>query len=162
PKPQKAAEIEAPQPAGERHEPPPKAEAPRPAPSRPTARKAREWMGRTLGAEFADTPGDLGLGRVEDRVAASPLARRVADELGVPLKQARGSGPGGRIQKPDVEEAAKRGPAAPGAAPTREDVVLRASPMRKTIAKRLLQSHQDLPTFFLTANFDMQGFVDLR
>jgi pyruvate dehydrogenase E2 component (dihydrolipoamide acetyltransferase) len=94
------------------------------------------------------------------RVAASPLARAIAADLGVELGRVAGSGPGGRVVRADVEAAAKA-PAASTAA-VRADEVKRNSPMRKTIAKRLLESHQDIPTFFLTATFDMQGFVDLR
>jgi pyruvate dehydrogenase E2 component (dihydrolipoamide acetyltransferase) len=85
----------------------------------------------------------------------------MAADKGVDLAKLTGSGPGGRVVAADIEAAA----AAPKAAPApagRPDEVVRNSPMRKTIARRLLESHQDIPTFFLTATFDMAGFVALR
>ena len=96
------------------------------------------------------------------RVIASPLARSVAKELGVSLKRVTGSGPGGRIVKDDVEEAAKRPAAVAAISESRSDTVIKNKQMRRTIAKRLLASSQEIPVFYLTASFDMQGFVDLR
>jgi pyruvate dehydrogenase E2 component (dihydrolipoamide acetyltransferase) len=142
---------------------------PAPTPSAPVARttpttppKKREWMGQKLSTLFLDPPGDIQAAKTERRVAASPLAKAVAKELGVNLKVIQGTGISGRIVAEDVERAAKSGGARGGAGPVPADQVLKNTPMRKTIAKRLLQSHQDIPTFFLTSEFDMQGFVDLR
>ena len=145
----------------------PKAEekaAPAPAPkrSRPKADVARTWRGKKLPAAFADPPGDIGAATTAERVLASPLAKKIAADKGVDLARVQGSGPGGRIVKDDVIEAANKPAAAAAAGPSREDEVVRNSPMRKTIAKRLLESHQDIPTFFLTVSLDMQGFVDIR
>ena len=133
--------------------------APPPTPVRGTVE--RSWEGRTIHTLFMDPPGDIQFGGTGsgDRVAASPLARKVAADLGVNLSRIQGTGPGGRITRADVEQA-PRGPAAIGVA--RQDEAIRNSPMRKTIARRMLESHQQIPTFFLTATFDMQGFVDLR
>jgi pyruvate dehydrogenase E2 component (dihydrolipoamide acetyltransferase) len=119
----------------------------------------RQWMGKTLTKNFMDPPGDIQAAPSSERAKASPLARKIAADRGVDLHRLDGSGPGGRILKADVENAPK---GRSTAAATRSDEVVRNSPMRKTIAKRLLQSHQDIPVFFLTATFDMQGFVDLR
>jgi len=142
-----------------------KAEAPK-APSRPERKVEihREWQGRRLASVFMDPPGDIGAANTPDRIAASPLARKIADDKGVDLRRVEGTGPGGRIVKDDVLTAAARGTAAPSGAPaaSRPDETVRNSPMRKTIARRLLESHQDIPTFFLTVELDMQGFVDLR
>ena len=118
----------------------------------------RTWMGRTTHENFMDPPGDIRIAAAPGRVAASPLARKVAADLGVDLQRLQGSGPGGRIVKTDVEKAPRGG----GGMAARPDETVRNSPMRKTIARRLLESHQEIPTFFLTATFDMQGFVDLR
>ena len=84
----------------------------------------------------------------EERVLASPLARAIAREKGLDLSGVRGSGPSGRIIKRDVETLA------PGAAagPDHEDVV--PSPMRKTIARRLVESKQKAPHFYLTVECD--------
>ncbi|MEM6930958.1 MAG: dihydrolipoamide acetyltransferase family protein, partial [Myxococcota bacterium] len=46
--------------------------------------------------------------------------------------------------------------------PVLQEQVIRNAPIRKTIAKRLLESHTQIPTFFLTVSFDMQGFVEMR
>lgn len=119
----------------------------------------RSWDGKPIGRNFQEPPGDLRLAPSTPRPKASPLARKVASEKGVDLARVQGTGPGGRIVKADVESAPV---GAPASASVREDQVVRNSPMRKTIAKRLLQSHTDIPVFFLTATFDMQGFVDLR
>ncbi len=122
----------------------------------------RRWQARSIHNDFYDPPGDIRFGVTSagsPRVAASPLARKVAADLGVDLARVQGTGPGGRIVRADVESAPREGTASVA---TRADERKRNSPMRKTIAKRLLQSHQDIPTFFLTATFDMAAFVELR
>jgi len=144
------------------------APAPAPTPSTPTVsgKVERTWMGKPIHADFFEPPGDIRFGGGSAaakgsgaKVKASPLARKVAEERGVDLGRVQGSGPGGRIVRADVESAPVGGGVA---AATRSDETVKNSPMRKTIAKRLLASHQDIPTFFLTTSFDMQGFVDLR
>ncbi|TNE91827.1 MAG: 2-oxo acid dehydrogenase subunit E2, partial [Deltaproteobacteria bacterium] len=141
--------------------PAPKPAAPAPPPAeRPSL--DRTWHGKVLGPEFQDPLGDIGYGRVQRRIIASPLARAVAADKGVDLRHVTGTGPSGRITRDDVENA-KSAPASGGTGLVRRDTeVKRNSPMRKTIARRLLESHQDIPTFFLTANFDMAGFVAWR
>jgi pyruvate dehydrogenase E2 component (dihydrolipoamide acetyltransferase) len=125
----------------------------------------REWMGRKLRPEFADPPGDLRVGlngSTGPRVSATPLARKVAELQGVDLRRVQGTGPGGRIVRADVEAAgAAPAPAAPTPA-GRPDTTVKITQMRRTIAKRLLASHQDIPTFFLTITLDVSGFVALR
>lgn len=112
------------------------------------------------------------------RVKVSPLARRMAEDAGVDIARIEGSGPGGRVVKNDVqavidaggpepEEAAETPDraAAPTAAlrPARlEDERIEASQMRKTIAKRLVQSIGPVPHFFLTTEIDMGRALDLR
>ncbi len=160
------------EPAKEEAPAPAKAEAPKAAPkaaskpARPAPKVGsieREWMGKKLSANFADPAGDIGAALGSDAdIKASPLARKLADELGVSLKRVKGSGPRGRIVKADVEEASKKPQTTVVGFEAPEDELKKASQMRKTIARRLLQSHQDIPTFFLTATFDMSGFVALR
>jgi pyruvate dehydrogenase E2 component (dihydrolipoamide acetyltransferase) len=109
----------------------------------------------------------------DGRVKASPLARRLAAEAGVALDGIRGSGPGGRVVKRDIEEAVQAAPAAkpaeagaPSPAPAvtadarHRDVPL--SQMRKTIARRLTQSIGPVPHFFLTVEVDMREAMRLR
>jgi pyruvate dehydrogenase E2 component (dihydrolipoyllysine-residue acetyltransferase) len=100
------------------------------------------------------------------RVKASPLARRLAEDLGVDLARVEGSGPGGRIVKRDIEAAkvsAAAAPAAPAWTPDAneyEDVPV--SQLRKTIARRLVESIGPVPHFFLTVDVDMTRVVDAR
>ncbi len=97
---------------------------------------------------------------------SSPLARRLARENGLDLGIIHGSGPAGRIIKRDVDAALAGGGArAAGAvAPAREgdyeDVAL--SQIRKTIAKRLAESIGPIPTFYLTAEFDLERVAEMR
>jgi pyruvate dehydrogenase E2 component (dihydrolipoamide acetyltransferase) len=95
------------------------------------------------------------------------LARRLAVDLGVDLARVEGSGPGGRVVKRDVEAARERGLAGAAAgtvgAPDEaeyEDVPV--SQLRKTIAKRLVESIGPVPHFFLTVDVDMGRVVEAR
>jgi len=127
-------------------------------------------------------PRDAGADGEDGRIKASPVARRLAREEGVELSALEGSGPGGRIIKRDVEDAVKAGPAekaaeqpavAPSAAPAAATVAARPgdgpdsekvplSQMRKTIAKRLVESIGPVPHFFLTIDVDMSRAVEAR
>ncbi len=90
------------------------------------------------------------------RVKASPLARRMAQDRGVDLAIVSGSGPGGRIIKRDLEGAA----ALPLTGEAFRDVPL--TQIRKTIARRLVQSLAPIPHFFLTSEIDMERAWDAR
>lgn len=101
------------------------------------------------------------------RLRASPLARRLADEAGLALSAVEGSGPGGRIVKRDVQAALEEGPVAPAApatvgptGPGYEDIAL--TQIRKTIARRLVESIGPVPHFFLTVDVDMAAAVAAR
>ena len=97
------------------------------------------------------------------RPRSSPLARRLASERGVDLGAVSGSGPGGRIVKRDIEQA-RTTPQPVAQRPARvgdyQDIPL--TQMRKTIAKRLGESIGPIPTFYLTAEFDMTRVAELR
>ncbi len=100
------------------------------------------------------------------RVLASPLARRLAQEMGVDLTRVAGSGPGGRVIRQDVEQAAVAGPAparrptlVPGGPEYRDEPL---SSMRKVIAARLVQSKAPVPHFYLTIAADMRQAKALR
>ncbi len=101
-----------------------------------------------------------------DRVKASPLARRMADDEGLSLSQLEGSGPSGRIVKADIERAVEERaarPAAAAAGPARlEEERMELTQMRKAIAKRLTQSLGPVPHFFLTVEIDMERALALR
>lgn len=104
------------------------------------------------------------------RIKASPLARRLAEEAGLDLAQIQGSGPGGRITKRDIEEAAsvrEAAPAAPAApayeAPVAAEVEeIPVTQMRKTIARRLATSIGPVPTFYLTVEVEMDRMLAIR
>jgi pyruvate dehydrogenase E2 component (dihydrolipoamide acetyltransferase) len=120
------------------------------------------------------------------RVKASPLARRIAEEQGLDLRGIQGSGPEGRIVLRDLDRARPAAPPsllapAPGAAPAARPaakaapgpvgpVVPAGAPytdvpltqMRKTIARRLVQSIGPVPTFYLTTEADMERVWEAR
>jgi len=100
------------------------------------------------------------------RVKASPLARRLAEDMGVDLQLVEGSGPGGRVVKRDVEAAKASGVTAPAVSawtPNEAEYVdVPTSQMRKTIAKRLVQSIGPVPTFYLTVDVDMGRVMEAR
>src|SRR5579885_2420343 len=110
------------------------------------------------------------------RIFISPLARRFAEEHNVDYRQVRGTGPNGRIIKLDIEAALKQAPAAiaPEAAPlpvaealpagvaTGEFVEIPLTAMRRTIAKRLTQSMQSAPHFYVTSVIDTGKLGELR
>ena len=100
---------------------------------------------------------------------ASPLARRLAGDTGVDLGAVHGSGPGGRIVKRDIEAAMAAGPVATptarAGAPARTGAGFRDAPLtqiRKTIARRLSESIGPIPTFYLTAEFDLTRAAEMR
>jgi pyruvate dehydrogenase E2 component (dihydrolipoamide acetyltransferase) len=125
-------------------------------------------------AVAAATPSSSASG---NRVFASPLARRIAKQKGVDLASVQGSGPHGRVVLKDVENAK------PGAAPAAksaampagmsDDVVLKLfeagsydlvphDGMRKTIARRLTESKQTVPHFYVTVDVSLENLLPLR
>ena len=149
------AEASAPASAAVEHEPEATAPAPEPLPPVAPAREAG------------------------DRIKASPLARRMAAQAGLDLAAISGSGPNGRIVKADIETAmatdgAASAPVAPTIAktPRPAPAAARASregateiphtPMRKGIAKRLLQSKQTVPHFYLTLDCTLDKLLSSR
>ncbi len=106
----------------------------------------------------------------DDRVKASPLARKMAEEQGLDLGKIKGSGPEGRIVKLDIV-AAESAPAKATKAPATktpamvasvEDEDIRISQMRKTIARRLAESKFTSPHFYETIDIDMKHSVAAR
>ncbi len=104
-------------------------------------------------------------------VRSSPLARRLASERGLDLHSVQGSGPNGRIIKRDIEAAAAAGAAAPraAAAPSAPAIPREGdfhdeplTSIRKTIARRLGESIGPIPTFYLTAEFDLTRVMEMR
>jgi pyruvate dehydrogenase E2 component (dihydrolipoamide acetyltransferase) len=141
-----------------------------------------ETQAGTATKERAPSNGDGG------RVKASPVARRMARELGVELARLEGSGPGGRIVKADVQAAAETGAAAPGdgapageaqAAPARpqerapepqrgeagakgEAQIQELTRLQQTVSRRMAESKATAPDFSIALTVDMTKAVELR
>ncbi len=100
------------------------------------------------------------------RLRASPVARRLAREAGLRLEAVAGSGPRGRIVKRDIEAALAAGAATARAPmpdlPGEDFVDVPLTQIRKTIARRLVESLGPVPHFFLTADVDMARATELR
>jgi len=124
-----------------------------------------------------------------ERIDASPLARRMAEEAGIDIARVRGTGPGGRVVKRDIETfieqhrtlAQERSPAptpatagrgggppsgpaapAPSLAAATEYEEHELGSMRKTIARRMVQSKSNAPHFYMTIAIDMDPTIALR
>ncbi|KZT51490.1 pyruvate dehydrogenase [Calocera cornea HHB12733] len=116
-----------------------------------------------------------------DHIFASPIAKRLALERGIPLAQIKGSGPAGRIVKADVEAYKPAAPAASPAAPApaaagakpaaapaaavggeAEYTDIPLTNMRRTIGKRLLEAKTTVPHYYLTLSVDMGKVLALR
>ncbi|WP_043363824.1 pyruvate dehydrogenase complex dihydrolipoamide acetyltransferase [Belnapia sp. F-4-1] len=121
----------------------------------------------------------------EERTFASPLARRMAQQAGLDLGGISGSGPAGRIVKADVEAALNRPkqapaaqapapaaqapaaapapkPAAPAPVVTAPHTPVPNSTIRKVIARRLAESKQTIPHFYVTMDFEIDALLKLR
>jgi len=158
----------------------PAAPAPKPATPAPAAAPAAAAKPSPAAAPLAGAPPP----EKGERVFASPLARRVAADKGVDLKSIAGSGPHGRIVKADVEAARPGAPAAkpaavPGApkpvAPAPAGALAAAAvaagiahhvvphtSMRRAIARRLTESKQQVPHFYLTLDCEIDALLKLR
>ena len=141
--------------------------APTPAPAAPPPTAAP-----VAGAAAPPAPSRDG-----ERIFASPLARKMAEQAGIDLAALNGSGPHGRIVKRDIEAAIAGGgaavPAAPAEArapsiaptpitPTAPFTEVANSNMRKVIAKRLLESKQTVPHFYLTVECEVDELLRVR
>ncbi|HUY76816.1 MAG TPA: dihydrolipoamide acetyltransferase family protein, partial [Ktedonobacterales bacterium] len=108
------------------------------------------------------------------RIFISPIARRIAAEHGIDIAQLHGTGPGGRIIREDVEAARERlaagepltittnGAVAVGATTGAEVVAVPLTQMRKTIARRLQQSMQTAPHFYVTMTIDATRLAEFN
>ena len=157
--------------------PAPKAAAPAPVAAQPAAAAPAPATQAPAAAPVLAPKGD--------RVVASPLAKRIAEQRGVDLTGLAGSGPNGRIIKADVDAAnagsapaaaasapvasvSKPAPAVPTPAPvqlgdiTTPHEVIKLSNMRKTIARRLTESKQQVPHIYLTVDVRLDALLKLR
>ena len=124
------------------------------------------------------TPASAGV-TDKDRIIASPLAKRIAEQKGIDLSGVKGSGPNGRIVKADVESAtagaapAKAEAAAPAPSAPAKPATLggdldapyeaqKLNNVRKVIAKRLTEAKQTIPHIYLTVDVRLDALLDLR
>jgi pyruvate dehydrogenase E2 component (dihydrolipoamide acetyltransferase) len=156
------------------------------APAAPAATPVA--VGRTIVADVKAVPVEID----GERTRVSPVARRMAEEMGVDLSQVTGSGPGGRVIKRDIVLAAEnRSAAAPVARPAAasaatglvaaaasvaaapapqagalvhglQSIEVPVSTMRGVIAKRLVESKQQIPHYQVTMKFSMDSILALR
>ncbi len=150
------------------------APAPAPAKEEAAAPAPAPEPAAALATNPAPAPAPSG-----ERIIASPLAKRIAEQKGIDLSSVKGSGPNGRIVKADVEGAkpgaaaapAASAPAAsppPAAAPAAAQdfgiphEVEKLSGMRKTIARRLTESKQQVPHIYLTVDIQLDALLKLR
>ena len=103
----------------------------------------------------------------ESRVKASPVARRIAAELGVDLSSVKGTGPEGRVTETDVRAAAKSKSATPAtkvpaAVKAGESARIQLSGMRKIIAQRLVESLGPVPHFYLNIDINAAPLMEAR
>lgn len=98
------------------------------------------------------------------RLFASPLARRIAAQKGLDLASVKGTGPNGRILRRDVDGAQKAAPVAAEPASTAPAEAKRVanSSMRKVIARRLSESKQNVPHFYVSVDIELDALLALR
>ncbi len=157
------------------------APAPKPAPAAVAPAPAAPTPAAAKGFDPQPDPPKVAAG---DRVVASPLAKRMAAQAGLDLGRVAGSGPNGRIVKADVEAALAAGPAAkaaPAAAPapvaapvaapapkapalpiTAPHTLVPHSNVRKVIARRLSESKQNVPHFYVSMDIELDALLKLR
>jgi len=166
----------------------PKADTAAPAPPKaPAAPKPDETPKAPPAPAAVETPPapatPAAAARAEgDRVKASPLARKLAQAQNIDLSSIQGSGPGGRIVRADIDAAVGKAPAAaPAAQPTAaapaigthlvtpgpmEQAIpheaVKLSNIRKTIARRLTESKQQIPHIYLTVDINLDALLKLR
>jgi len=162
---------EAPAAPPKQEQPKPKAEAkPKPkAEPEPEPEPEPQPEPKSEEAPAPEQPQPARNGQADGEIKASPLARRMADEMGVDLRALSGTGPDGRIVKEDVLAAAgsarreRRRPGGPAAAPGGPEVeVIEPNRMQATIAKRMVEAKQTVPNFNVTVEARVDEAVKLR
>jgi pyruvate dehydrogenase E2 component (dihydrolipoamide acetyltransferase) len=162
---------------------------PAPAPAEPAAPPAAAAPAAKAAAPEpapAPAPAPAAVAK-SDRIAATPLARRIAEAKGIDLSTIKGSGPNGRIVRADLEvaDAADAAPvvaaaSAPAAAPAKAAAPATPAPaapvpdfgipfeaaklnnVRKTIARRLTEAKQTIPHIYLTVDVQLDALLKLR
>ncbi len=154
------------------------AAAPAPAAEAPATAPAASAPPKTNGGGAVQAAPPAPTNAAGERIKASPLARRMAAQAGLDLTAVTGSGPHGRIVKADIEKALSlpAPAAAPAAAPVPAPAVSTSEPqpfepdfefvpannMRKVVARRMTESKQQAPHFYLTVDCEIDALLALR
>jgi pyruvate dehydrogenase E2 component (dihydrolipoamide acetyltransferase) len=150
--------------------------APAPAPAAPAPKPAAAPASPAVAA--APAPGANGHAGGE-RIFASPLARRMAQQAGIDLQALTGTGPGGRIVRADIEAFQKPAAAAPAAPPpvqaatpvpppaprtpiTAPHDLLPLNGVKRVTARRLTEAKQTIPHFYVTIDVELDALLKLR
>ena len=127
------------------------------------------------GAQAPRPSGEVTYG--EERIKASPLAKKEAEERGIDLRQVNGTGPGGRIVRDDIlnfrppgrpaakpapEIAAQQGPQGTSAPAAAGITAKPLSRMQQTIARRMVEAKTQIPHFYVTNEVDVEAALELR
>ena len=159
-------------------EPEPAPAEPAQVPDSPPPAPASAAVEPAPAAPAAETPAGPGAGEGA-RIAASPLARRMAKQAGLDLAALAGSGPHGRIVKRDIEKALAAGAPTPRAAPAPVEAPAPAarpaavdaapesrevphSNVRKVIARRLTEAARDIPQIYLSVDMEIDRLLAAR
>ncbi|MDZ4306663.1 pyruvate dehydrogenase complex dihydrolipoamide acetyltransferase [Allopontixanthobacter sp.] len=150
-------------------EPEPEADKPK-EPAKPAPAEPAGEVAPAKSAKPAAAPKTSG-----ERIVASPLAKRIAEQKGIDLANVSGSGPNGRIVKADVEgtkgSAPVSAPSAEAAAPVPDAKIPdygipfeaeKLNNIRKTIARRLTEAKQTIPHIYLTLDVQLDALLKLR
>jgi pyruvate dehydrogenase E2 component (dihydrolipoamide acetyltransferase) len=167
--------------SGEEKEKKPQAETEKPAPVEVAKKETAPLRHEPVAAAVSPARDEAQQQKVppkeqrseEARVKASPVARRIATELGVDLSAVKGTGPDGRVTETDVRAAAKTKTAETGVSPavkqpTRmplqpgESARIQLSGMRKIIAQRLVESLGPVPHFYLSIDVNAGPLMEAR
>ena len=98
----------------------------------------------------------------EQRVKASPRAKRLAKDMGVDLTTVQGTGPAGRITEQDIKQAAGPKPTGPVVTQVKLGATIPVNRLQKITGEKMLQSKREIPCFYLTVKVDVTDLVALR
>jgi len=134
--------------------------------------------GAPAAAPTAPAPAQPAVEEAGEFIKASPLARRMAEEHGIDLRQVKGTGPGGRIVRDDIEDVLEQQRAAPAApqparaeapapaaaapAPPPEGEAVKLSRMQAAIARRMVEAKQAVPHIYISTEIDMTEVLAMR
>ncbi len=148
--------------------------AQRPAVAVPTVAESTTGQGASIQSMSSSSAGN----ESGKAIKASPLARRMAEEHSIDLSQVQGTGPGGRIVRDDIEDVLEQSGAPPAPVPTtaappqefpsptspqqQEAELVKLSRVQLLIARRLTESKQTIPHFYVSSEVDMTDLLTMR